>query len=94
MRPGLDAIVATAWTGSVLPDLLESPLDARIERLSIDLDDSELNQLPKHPAERWLSRSHTPRLWLTQCDYRVFPYLHKSAVITTCTGTSDQTDAS
>jgi len=59
----------------VLPDLLESPLDARIERLGVDLDDSQLDQLSKHPTERWLSRRHTPRLWLAQCNYRGFPQL-------------------
>jgi hypothetical protein len=29
-----------------------------IERLGVDLDGSELDLLPKHPAERWLSRRH------------------------------------
>jgi hypothetical protein len=39
-----------------MPELFESPLDARIERLCIDFDDAQLNQLPKRPAEPWLSR--------------------------------------
>jgi hypothetical protein len=46
----------------VLPELLESPLDAGIERLGVDLDNAQLDQPAKHPAERWLSRSHTARL--------------------------------
>jgi hypothetical protein len=39
----------------MLPKLLESPLDAGIERLGIQLEESKVNELAKHPAERWLS---------------------------------------
>ena len=34
-----DTVMPAARTGCVLPELLESPLDAGIERLRIDLDD-------------------------------------------------------
>jgi len=61
-RPRLDGVVPAAWTGRVLPESLESPLDACIERLGVDLDDAQLDQLSKHRAERRLSRRHTPRL--------------------------------
>ena len=52
-----------------------------IERLSVDLDDAQLDQLSKHRAERRLSRRHTPRLWLSQCNYRVFPSLYTRASV-------------
>ena len=61
-RPRLDGGVPAAWTGRVLPESLESSLDACIERLGVDLDDAQLDQLAKHRAERRLSRRHTPRL--------------------------------
>ncbi|CDK40356.1 putative uncharacterized protein domain protein [Halorubrum sp. AJ67] len=57
----------------MLLELLESPLDEVIERLRVDFDSSQLNQLSKHPAERWLSRSHIARLASAQCNYTVFP---------------------
>jgi hypothetical protein len=41
--PRNDALVAAAWTGRILPELLESPLDARIERLRVDFDDAQLD---------------------------------------------------
>ena len=62
-------------TGRILPEFLESPLDTGIERLRIDLDDAQLDQLPKHPAERWLSGSHIAKLAPVQCNYTVFPHL-------------------
>jgi len=37
--PRDDTLIPAARTGRVLPELLESPLDAGIERLRIDLDD-------------------------------------------------------
>jgi len=37
--PRDDTLMSAARTGRVLPELFESPLDARIERLRIDLDD-------------------------------------------------------
>jgi hypothetical protein len=37
--PGDDTLIPATRTGRVLPELLESPLDAGIERLRIDLDD-------------------------------------------------------
>ncbi|ACV49343.1 hypothetical protein Hmuk_3241 (plasmid) [Halomicrobium mukohataei DSM 12286] len=55
------------------PELLESLLDAGIERLRVELDDAQLDQLSKHPAERRLSRRYTPQLWLAQCNYTAFP---------------------
>ena len=64
MRPRLNSVVPAAWTGRFLLEFLESPLDACIERLGVDPDDAQLNQLSKHPAERRLSRRQTPRLWL------------------------------
>ena len=42
-RPRLDGVVPAAWTGRVLPELLESPLDARIARLGVDLNDAQLD---------------------------------------------------
>jgi len=77
--PRHNALVTTARTGCILPELLETPLDARIERLGVDLDDSELDQLPKHPAERWLSRRHIARLEPSECDYTGFPRLYVRA---------------
>ena len=73
--PRDDALVAALWTGRILPEFLESPLDARIERLCIDFNDAQLNQLPKHPTERWLSRRHIAKLASAQCNYTVFPQL-------------------
>jgi len=73
MRPRLNGVVPAPWTGHILPELLESPIDARIERLSVDLDDAQIDQFSKHRSERRLSRRHTPRLWLAQCNYRIFP---------------------
>jgi hypothetical protein len=58
--PRDDALMTAAWTGRIPPKFLESPLDAGIEWLRINLDDTQLYQLPKHPAERWLSRNHIP----------------------------------
>ena len=40
--PRNDALVAAAWTGRILPELRESPLNARIERLRVDFDDTQL----------------------------------------------------
>ena len=71
--PGNNALVAALWTGRILPEFLESPLDAGIERLGVDLDDAQPDQLSNHRAERRLSRRHIPKLWLAQCNYRVFP---------------------
>jgi len=34
--------------------LLESPLDSRIERLRIDGDHADIDELTKHPAEGWI----------------------------------------
>jgi hypothetical protein len=34
--------MVVAWTGRILPELLESPLNARIERLRVDFDDTQL----------------------------------------------------
>ena len=62
--------MTTVWTGRILPELPESPLDARIERFRVDFDDIQLDQLLKHPTKRWLSRRYTPRLWLAQYNYR------------------------
>ena len=73
--PRNDALVTATWTGRILPELLESPLDARIERLRVDFDDAQLDQQPKHPTERWLSRSHIAQLAPAQCNYTVFPQL-------------------
>jgi len=73
--PSHDALVAASWTGRILPKFLESPLDAGIERLRVNFDDAQLNQLPKHPAERWLSRTHIAKLATAQCNYTVFPQL-------------------
>ncbi len=73
--PGHNALMAASWTGRICPKFLESPLDASIERLRIDFDDAQLNQLPKHPAERWLSRRHIGKLAAAQCNYTVFPHL-------------------
>jgi hypothetical protein len=58
--------VSAPWTGRILPEFLESPLDAGIERLSVNLDDAQLDQLSKHRAERRLSRRHIPNYgWLS-----------------------------
>jgi len=73
--PRDDALVTAPWTGRILPKFLESPLDAGIERLRIDFDNAQLNQLSKHPAERWLSRNHIAKLAPAQCNYTVFPQL-------------------
>jgi hypothetical protein len=45
-------LVTAAWTGCILPESLESPLDAGIERLRVDFDNLQLNQLPKYSTER------------------------------------------
>ena len=73
--PRHNALMIAAWTGRILPELLESPLDARIKRLHVDFDDAQLDQLPKHPTECWLSRSHIAQLVPAQCNYTVFPQL-------------------
>ena len=57
--PRVDAGMATARTRRMLPELLESPLDAGIERLGIQLEQAKVNELAEHPAERWLSLRHT-----------------------------------
>ena len=67
--------MAAAWIGRILPKFVESPLDARIERLRVDFDDTQLNQLPKHPTERCLSRIHIIRLASAQYNYTVIPWL-------------------
>jgi len=36
------------------PDLFESPLDSRIERLRIDGDNAKIDELAEHPAEGWI----------------------------------------
>lgn len=71
--PRHNALVTAARTGCILPELLEPPIDAGIERLGVDLDNAELDQLPKHPAKRWLSRRHIARLELSKCNYTGFP---------------------
>jgi hypothetical protein len=58
--PRVDAGITAAWTRRMLPELLESPLDAGIERLGIQLEESKVNELAKHPAKRWLGLSHNP----------------------------------
>jgi len=73
IRPRLNGVVPAPWTGRILPEFLESPLNAGIERIGVDIDDAQLDQLLKYCAERRLSRRHTPRLWPAQCNYRVFP---------------------
>jgi len=42
MRPRLNGVVPAPWTGRILPEFLESPLDARMERLGVDIDDAQL----------------------------------------------------
>jgi len=81
--PGYDVLVAAAWTGRILPEIFESPLDARIERLCIDFNDTQLSQLPKHSAERWLSRSHIAKLSPVWCNHTVFPQLCIRAIMQT-----------
>jgi len=73
--PRGDTLVTAPWTGRILPKFLESPLDAGVEQLRVDFDDAQLNQLPKHPAERWLSRRHIAKLASAQCNYTIFPQL-------------------
>ena len=50
--PCVDARMVTAWTRCLLPELLESPLDADIERLRLQFEHTTLNELAKHPTER------------------------------------------
>lgn len=69
------ALVTAPWTGRILLELLVSPLNAAIERLRADFDETQLSHLPKHPAEHRLSRRHTPKLSLAQCDYTILPQL-------------------
>ena len=71
--PSDDTLVAAPWTGGIRPEFLESPLDTGIEWLRIDLNDAQLDQLPKHPDERWLSGSHIAKLAPAQCNDTVFP---------------------
>jgi hypothetical protein len=52
--PRHNTLVTAARTGYILPELLELPLNAGIERPGVDLDNPVLDQLPKHPAKRWL----------------------------------------
>ena len=42
MGSHLNSVVTTPWTGCILPEVLESPLDAGIERLRVNLDDTQL----------------------------------------------------
>ena len=49
--PGVETWVAAPRTGCTLPELLESPLDGRIERLRVDRDHAKIDELAKHPAE-------------------------------------------
>jgi hypothetical protein len=46
------ALVTAAWAGYFLSKFLESPLDARIERLCTYFDYAQLSHLSKHLAER------------------------------------------
>jgi hypothetical protein len=46
----------------ILPEFLDSPLDAGIERLRVNFDDIQLDQLLKYPTERWLSRKYIIKL--------------------------------
>jgi hypothetical protein len=74
--PRDDALVAAPWTRRILPKFFESPLDARIERVRIHFDNAQLNQMPKHASESWLSRTHIAKLALVQCNYTVFPQFY------------------
>ena len=51
---GLDGVITTVGTGSVLPGVLESSLDALIERLEPKLYSAERDELMNHPAEHRL----------------------------------------
>jgi len=61
---GLDGALVTVGTRSLLPGILQSPLDEAIERLGAKLYSTERDELLKHPAERRLSgynRLHSAR---------------------------------
>jgi len=43
-------------------ELLESPLDAAIERLHLQSEDTQIDELAKHPVEGWIRGGYTTHL--------------------------------
>jgi len=56
-------------------DWEDVPTNPGPDNLRVDFDDAQLDQLPKHPTERWLSRRQITRLAPPQCNHTVFPQL-------------------
>jgi hypothetical protein len=77
--PGVDARVTAPRAGCTLPEQLESPLDGRIERLRVDDDHAEIDELVKHLAEGRIRGGHTSSFGTVDRSYRGFPRFYTRA---------------